>query len=76
MKAAGYISIKVNGFSDIRQEYFENGVLRKNDEENDEEQFELDSLLTSDLHIFFQDRLLTTEEKSKIKSLIEIVLKD
>ncbi|MCR8995955.1 helix-turn-helix domain-containing protein [Brevibacillus laterosporus] len=76
MKAAGYITVDIKGFSDISQKYFENGVLRKSDEKDEEEQFELDSLLASDNHIFYQDRLLTAEEKTKIKSLIEIVLKD
>lgn len=80
MNAAGYITVDIKGFSDIREKYFDNGVLRISDEEEpfegEQEQYELDSLLTSDKQIFYQDRLLTTEEKAKIKSLIEIVLKD
>ncbi|WP_010676446.1 helix-turn-helix domain-containing protein [Bacillus timonensis] len=71
IKATGYISTFANVFSDKTQEYSE-----KVDEIYDEKQFELDSLLASDHHIFFKDRLLSKEEKTKIKSLIEIVLKD
>lgn len=44
--------------------------------EQEQEPFELNFLLGSNHPLFFQDRLLTKEEKSKIKSLIEIVLKD
>lgn len=80
MNAAGYITVDIKGFSDIREKYFDSGVLRISDEEEpfegEQEQYELDSLLASDKQIFYQDRLLTTEEKAKIKSLIEIVLKD
>lgn len=36
----------------------------------------IDLLLDSKDPLFYKDKLLTTEEKSKIKSLIEIVLKD
>lgn len=36
----------------------------------------IDQILDSNLRLYFQDRLLTNEEISKIKSLIEIVLKD
>lgn len=36
----------------------------------------IDILLDSEDDLYFQDKILTTEEKAKIKSLIEIVLKD
>lgn len=44
--------------------------------EEGEEQFELDYILDSNHKIFFQDRLLTSNEIKKIKSVIEIILKD
>jgi HTH-type transcriptional regulator, competence development regulator len=44
--------------------------------EQEQNPFELNFLLDSEHPLFFKDRLLTKEEKSKIKSLIEIVLKD
>ncbi|WP_077214531.1 helix-turn-helix domain-containing protein [Bacillus dakarensis] len=46
------------------------------EKEEEQEPFYLDFLLDSNRPLFFQDRLLTTEEKAKIRSLIEIVLKD
>jgi HTH-type transcriptional regulator, competence development regulator len=61
-----------------------NDLIMENERENiewslsEQEQipFELNSLLDSNHPIFFQDRLLTKEEKAKIKSVIEIVLRD
>lgn len=44
--------------------------------EQEQEPFQLDFLLDSNHQLFFQDRFLTKEEKAKIKSVIEIVLKD
>lgn len=44
--------------------------------EQEQESFYLDFLLDSNHPLYFQDRLLTKEEKAKIKSVIEIVLKD
>ncbi|MFA9559856.1 helix-turn-helix domain-containing protein [Evansella sp. AB-rgal1] len=45
-------------------------------EEQSQQPFQIDFLLDSSHPLLYQDRLLTKEEKSKIKSLIEIVLKD
>ncbi|PKR83900.1 helix-turn-helix domain-containing protein [Heyndrickxia camelliae] len=45
-------------------------------EEEGEEQFDLDYILDSNHKIFSQDRLLTSEEVTKIKRIIEIMLKD
>lgn len=45
-------------------------------EEQKQESFYLDFLLDSNHPLYFQDKLLTKEEKAKIKSVIEIVLKD
>lgn len=36
----------------------------------------LDDLLNADYQILFQNKLLTIEEKAKIKSVIELLLKD
>ena len=44
--------------------------------EQEQNPFALDLLLDSNQPLYFQDRLLTKEEKAKIKSVIEIVLKD
>jgi HTH-type transcriptional regulator, competence development regulator len=44
--------------------------------EQEQELFYLDFLLDSHHPLFFQDRLLTKEEKAKIKSVVEIVLRD
>lgn len=44
--------------------------------EQEQETFALDFLLVSNHPLYFQDKLLTKEEKAKIKSIIEIVLKD
>ena len=41
-----------------------------------EQKQRLDLLLDSNDSLFFQDRLLTKEEKAKLKSVIEIFLKD
>lgn len=44
--------------------------------EQEQEPFALDFLLISNHPLYFQDKLLSEKEKAKIKSLIEIVLKD
>lgn len=44
--------------------------------EQEQESFYLDFLLDSNHLLYFQDRLLTKEEKTKLKSIIEIFLKD
>ncbi|WP_052352914.1 helix-turn-helix domain-containing protein [Neobacillus dielmonensis] len=44
--------------------------------DQEQEPFSLDYLLESNHPIFFQERLLTKEERAKIKSLIEIFLRD
>ncbi|MFC0469673.1 helix-turn-helix domain-containing protein [Halalkalibacter kiskunsagensis] len=44
--------------------------------EQEQTPIELNFLLDSNHPLFFQDRILTKEEKAKIKSVIEIVLKD
>lgn len=81
MQAAGYIAMEVDECVELLK-----GVIRGDietrtssypeDDEEQEEEFELISLLDSDQKIFFQDKLLTKEEKTKIKSVIEIVFKD
>ncbi|MCR8978655.1 helix-turn-helix domain-containing protein [Brevibacillus laterosporus] len=44
--------------------------------EQKQEPFALDFLLISSHPLYFQDKLLTKEEKAKIQSIIEILLKD
>ncbi|SHS05065.1 XRE family transcriptional regulator [Mycobacteroides abscessus subsp. abscessus] len=50
--------------------------LEEQRQEREQNTSYLDLLLDSNHQLFFQDRLLTKEEKTKIKNLIEIVLKD
>ncbi|MBX9974208.1 helix-turn-helix domain-containing protein [Cytobacillus firmus] len=66
MDAAGYIKMEAKDFTSEK----------KKELLTQEVQLDLNYLLTSNHQIFFQDRLLTKEEKAKIKSVIEIVLKD
>lgn len=79
MVAAGYID--VNDYLRMKNERdYEEGALIEQEIEKEEEEeqksFYLDFLLESDRQLFFQDRLLTKEEKAKIKGLIEFYLKD
>lgn len=78
MDAAGYMEVK--DFIEELRETLEKEKQGRGDIEirslPQEEHCELDYLLASDHPIFFKDRLLTKEEKAKIKSVIEIVLKD
>ncbi|WP_081825605.1 helix-turn-helix domain-containing protein [Bacillus sp. UNC41MFS5] len=82
MEAAGYIGSRTMEVEDFIEELRETiSQERENIEtqsvpQEEQEQFKLDSLLDSNHQIFFQDRLLTKEEKTKIRSVIEIVLKD
>jgi HTH-type transcriptional regulator, competence development regulator len=77
MDAAGYIKwreMEVEDFIEELRELHDKEIETRSLPQ--EKQFELDLLLDSNQKIFFQDRLLTKEEKAKIKSVIEIVLKD
>lgn len=79
MVAAGYIDpdeyVRMkNERDDIEWSLIEQEMEMEKEKEH--ELFHLDFILDSNLPLYFQDRQLTTEEKSKIKSLIEIVLKD
>ena len=80
MEAAGYFSL--GDFTELISmvDKLKTGT-RDGEQFNDnyhDPVIDLDDLFVSDSdqHIFFQGRLLTKEEKSKIRSLIEIVLKD
>lgn len=64
------------GYFDPFDIIMENEVEDKRWALSQKEQISLDYLLDSNQSIFFQDRLLTTEEKAKIKSLIRIFLRD
>lgn len=77
MKASGYMEVE-KILDELEHIYGDNETreLPPANVEEQEEEFELVSLLDSDHKIFFQDKLLTKEEKTKIKSVIEIVLKD
>jgi HTH-type transcriptional regulator, competence development regulator len=84
MEAAGYITKREMDVEDFIEELRE--TIKKGKEQQErvnietrsfpQEQFELDYLLSSEQEVFFESKLLTQKEKSKIKSLIEIVLKD
>ncbi|MED3824345.1 helix-turn-helix transcriptional regulator [Priestia flexa] len=88
MNVAGYMDVDITlTLKDVEKEEDILEQLRKLPEKlnsqslqqqklKQEEQFKLDLLLDSNRKISFQDRLLTNEEKAKIKSVIEIVLKD
>ncbi|MFT4399412.1 hypothetical protein ACMX2I_04940 [Bacillus sp. SW14] len=82
MKAAGYMNLNITMQSRKTEDIIEHmqklpkkleqrSLLRVRDE-----RLKLDHLLDSNDPLFFKDRLLTAEGKSKLKSLIEIVLKD
>lgn len=80
MKVAGYMPVE-EFIEDLRgniqgDDIGTSTALPPESSEEGEEQFELDYILNSNHKLFFQDRLLTVEEKAKIKSIIEIVLKD
>jgi HTH-type transcriptional regulator, competence development regulator len=77
MQASGYMEVEkiLDALDHIYGDIETRELPPANDEEQEEE-FDLVSLLDSDHKIFFQDKLLTKEEKTKIKSVIEIVLKD
>ncbi|MBU9722165.1 MULTISPECIES: helix-turn-helix domain-containing protein [Bacillaceae] len=80
MKVAGYMPVE-EFIEDLSETIQGNSVpthkvVPQEASEDGEEQFDLDYILDSRHKIFFQDRLLTKEEISKVKSLIEIVLKD
>ena len=69
---AGYIDqIDYMNIKNEREE-----IERSLSEQEQEPPLYLDSSLDSARQIIFEDRLLTKEEKAKIKSVIEIVLKD
>jgi len=73
MAAAGYID--ASDFIKIKNEKNRQEDIEWSLAEQEQEPFHLDFLLESNHPIFFQDRLLTKEEKAKIKSVIEIILK-
>ncbi|WP_099363769.1 helix-turn-helix domain-containing protein [Fredinandcohnia onubensis] len=80
MIAAGYIpaeEVIEELQAQLRGEDIETRTpMPKEAAEEGEDQFELSYILDINHKVFFQDRLLTNEEKAKIKSVIEIVLKD
>ncbi|SDZ59742.1 Transcriptional regulator, contains XRE-family HTH domain [Evansella caseinilytica] len=71
MVAAGYID--PDEYAKMKNERDDIEESKTSDKH---EQYYLDFLLGSSHPLYYQDRLLTSEEKAKIKSLIDIVLKD
>ena len=73
MVAAGYID--PDDYLRLKNERDDREWALIEQEMEKEKELHLDFELESDRQLFFQDRLLTKDEKAKIKSLIEIVLK-
>ncbi|MBT2693157.1 helix-turn-helix transcriptional regulator [Bacillus sp. ISL-55] len=74
MVAAGYID--AFDYQMIKNEQYEQEEKELSLDEQKQGSFYLDFLLDSNHPIFFQDRLLTREEKAKIKGLIEVFIRD
>ncbi|MBA4532558.1 helix-turn-helix domain-containing protein [Brevibacillus halotolerans] len=76
MVAAGYIDPDDYVRMQNERDDIEWSLIQQEIEKEEQKPLYLDFLLDSKKPLFFKDRLLTKEEKSKIRSLIEIVLKD
>ncbi|WP_216831006.1 helix-turn-helix domain-containing protein [Alkalihalobacterium elongatum] len=79
--AAGYIDpdeyVKMKKErDDIEWSLAEQEEEKKQEQKKQEQKKKLNFLLDSDDPLFYQDRLLTKEEKAKIDSMIKIILKD